>query len=280
MAKECKNMAIKFVTGYSGCGGSTVCILEHCKLLDSAGFDVFFYGEQDWHLPRYKNSRRLCDFSANPEDIVIYHYIHADHKPKCHKFFLFLQETNLYDLRTIDRSLPNTFFRPNISFFDEILFVSESQKAWHGFLEGRIVPNFIHHLVDKSAHNPPCQNIAGVVGHVHPIKNSHISIQKALENGASKVNIYGPVYSPYFDKEIRPLLSDRVVYKGHYEPERRMEMYNEFDVLYHFGEYESACLVLGECRILEKKVVKCEALKDYTICTKQEILEIWKSIIE
>jgi len=280
MAKECKNMAIKFVTGYSGCGGSTVCLLEHCKLLDSAGFDVFFYGDQDWHLTRYRNSRRMSEFSVSSEDVIIYHYIHADHRPNCSKFLLFLQETSLYDLRTVDRSLPNTFLRPNVSFFDEILFVSESHRSWHGFQEGRIVPNFISHLVDKSAHRPPDQNIAGVVGHVHPIKNSHVSIQRALEDGVSMVKIYGPAYPPYFDQEIRPLLSDRVIYMGHYEPERRMEMYNEFDVLYHFGEYESACLVLGECRIIGKSVVKCDALKDYDIRTEQEILQIWKSIID
>jgi len=261
-------MAIKFLTGYSGTGGSTICILEHCRLLDSVGFEAYFYGPQDWHLSRFKNSMRTIDFTLSDDDILIYHYVDANHRPNCFKFFLFLHETNLYDLR-----LKNT------TFFDNILFSSESQKAWHGREKGVIVPNVMSNLVDKKKNNPPNKNIAGVVGHVHPIKNTHVSIEKALQDKVSKVHIYGPMYLPYFEEKIKPLLSDKVEYKGEFEPERRMEIYNDFDILYHFGEYESACLVLGECRILQKKVVKCQSLIDYPIYTDQQIVEIWKKVL-
>jgi hypothetical protein len=209
-----------------------------------------------------------CDFKALPDDVVVYHYLDADRRPSCRKFFLFLHETNLYDLRLKD-----------VSFFDEVLFSSESQRAWHGANGGTIVPNVMDDLVCGSIHNPPNKNVAGVVGHVHPIKSTHVSILRALEDGMDRVHVYGPAYPPYFDEQIRPMLSERVVYKGFYEPERRMEIYNDFDVLYHFGEYESACLVLGECRILGKKVVKCGALMDYDFYSKEQILEIWKSLL-
>jgi len=263
-----RRMTVKFLTGYSGYGGSTICLLDHCKLLDSAGIDAHLYGPQDWHLSRYGKSMMSCDFKALPDDVVVYHYLDADRRPSCRKFFLFLHETNLYDLRLKD-----------VSFFDEVLFSSESQRAWHGANGGTIVPNVMDDLVCGSIHNPPNKNVAGVVGHVHPIKSTHVSILRALEDGMDRVHVYGPAYPPYFDEQIRPMLSERVVYKGFYEPERRMEIYNDFDVLYHFGEYESACLVLGECRILGKKVVKCGALMDYDFYSKEQILEIWKSLL-
>lgn len=262
-------MAVKFFTGYSGYGGSTICLIDHCKLLDSCGFDVELYGPNDWHFRRYRKSYKSSEFKPNQEDIVIYHYVDLSQRPSCSKCMIFLHETNLYDLRTKD-----------ISFFDEVLFASESQREWHGFAGGVVVPNVMEDLVDVANHKPPNRNIAGVVGHVHPIKSTHVSVLKALEDGMERVHIYGPAYPPYFEEQIVPLLSDKVIYKGFYEPENRMEIYNSFDVLYHFGEYESACLVLGECRILKKKVVKCDALKDYPFYDKKQITQIWNQILK
>lgn len=260
---------IKFVTGFSGFGGSTIMILQHCDLLLNSGISVEFYGPEDWHLDKFQGSRLISEFRASRDDVVIFHYFQPEIRPKCKKVFLYTQETNLFELKG-----------RNLSCFDQILFVSEQQRKYHEFDFGTIVPNRISGLVDPLRNNPPRQNIAAVIGHVHPIKNTHISIENALKDNVSKIIIYGMLSIPYFEEKIKPFLSEKVVYGGLVPLELKMEMYNSFDVLYHFAEHESACITWAEAHVLGKKIVKSEKLYEYPILSDFEILEIWKSIIK
>jgi hypothetical protein len=260
---------IKFVTGFSGFGGSTVMIIQHAKLLQEKGYEVEIYGAEDWHMDKFSGSKKLKDLSYSEDDIILFHYYTPNFKIKCKKCFLYLQETNLFDLREKDLSL-----------FDEVLFVSEGQMNYHGFEKGRILPNRINGLVDLSKNKPPGQNIAGIIGHIHPIKQPHVAIKKALEDNVSKIFLYGIICLPYFEKEIQPFLSEKVVYGGAIPLESKMEMYNSFDILYHFGEFESACLAWAEAHVLGKKIVKSEKLYEYPILDDHEVLEVWKTIIE
>lgn len=260
---------IKFVTGFSGFGGSTIMILQHAKLLQENGFQVEIYGSEDWHLDKFSGSKFIKDFHSNENDIVLFHYYVPPVRPKCKKCFLYVQETNLFNLK-----------EKNLSIFDDILFVSQSQMNYHGYNEGFILHNRINGLVDLSKNEPPKKNIAGIVGHVHPIKQPHIALKKALEDKVSKILIYGLLSPPYFDKEIKPFLSDSVIYGGLVPLESKMEMYNSFDVLYHFGEFESACVSWAEAKVLGKKIVKSEHLYKYPILNDNEVFEVWKAIIK
>jgi hypothetical protein len=255
---------IKFITGFSCFGGSTIALIEHCKLLDSIGFDVEFYGECDWHISQYNKSKLLKDLKIDQNDILIYHYKELSDRPCCKLCLLYIHERTLFDLKSRD-----------VSGFDAFIFLNEDHKNFHK-RDGFIIPNPILNLIDKSQNNPPNKNIAGVVGTIQSRKQQKISIIKALEDGCSKVLLFGDKENNYFEKEIRPLLGEKVEYKGFYDPSKRMEMYNQFDFLYHFSEDESASLTVGECELLKKPVFKSKNISSYKAITNFEIASMWR----
>jgi hypothetical protein len=150
---------------------------------------------------------------------------------------------------------------------------------YHG-VPGVVVPNPVRSMVDPDRHSPPGMNVAGVVGTIQSRKRQHVSIERALADGRSKVLLFGDFEKVYFDDFVRPLLSDRVVYMGMFDPEDRMDMYNSFDHLYMFSSEESASLTLGECRILGKQVFKSDEVSDYEMPEDPEIVLKWKSVFE
>jgi hypothetical protein len=257
------NQKIKFVTGFGSFGGSTVAILEHCKLLSENGFEVYLYAPGDWHMSRFSGSRPILDFQEESEDIVIFHHLQPKVRPKCRRSILYLHEKSLWSLEGRDL-LP----------FDSLAYVCEDQANFHGFT-GKVIPNPVRRMVDPTRHSPPRENIAGIVGTIQARKRQHISIKKALEDGRSKVLLFGDFESDYFMSEIEPLLSERVVHMGLVDPDDRMSMYNMFDCLYMFSAEESASLVLGECRLLDKEVVKSEEVRDYSMPDDHEIVSLW-----
>jgi len=257
---------VKFVSGFGGFGGSTIALMQHCSLLNSAGYESFIYSDDKWLLSRFELARRMSDFSVEEDDIIIHHLMEMGRRPKCKKVYLYMHEKTVWNLRS-----------KQFSGFDEILFVNENQMEWHG-VKGFVVPNPMSGLVDKSAHFPPNQNIAGVVGTIQPRKLQHRSVRRAIDDGMSKVLLFGDYNKEYFEGYIKPLLSDRVEYMGLYDPCRRMEMYNSFDKLYIDSSDESASLVLGECRILGKEVSKDERVPDYEMVSDEEVLDRWNNL--
>jgi hypothetical protein len=259
-------MKIKFITGFSCFGGSTLALLEHCKILDSAGYDVEFYGDCDWHLNLYKKSKLKKDLIIEPEDILVCHLLEMPERPKCKLALLYLHEQELFNLNS-----------RNISGYDKILFVCESQKEYHN-KEGIVIPNPVTNFVDPRLHSPPNKNIVGVVGTIQPRKQQHVSIQRALEDGFEQILLFGNKDEDYFRDFISPLLSENVKYMGLHDPEKRMEMYNQFDILYNFSLDESASLVLGECKILGKPVIKNNCICDFDIVSNETILAKWNLV--
>ena len=259
---------VKFVTGFGSFGGSTVAMIEHCRLLGENGFEVELYAEGEWHMSRFDGSRRICDLRIERDDILVFHHKDLEVRPKCKKCLLYLHEKSLWPLG-----------ERNLLPFDGLVYVSEDQKEFHG-RPGAVIPNPVRRMVDPGVHNPPGKNIAGIVGTIQSRKRQHLSIARALEDGRDQVLLFGDFEKSYFDKMIRPMLSDKVVHMGLVDPDRRMEMYSTFDCLYMFSEDESASLVLGECRILGKDVFKSDEVKDYEMVDDREIVSRWRDIFE
>jgi hypothetical protein len=257
---------VKFITGNGNFGGSTIALIEHCRLLNDRGYDSGIYSFEDWVVSKYDRARPMSDLKVEEDDILVYHLLEQSKKPRCKKCYLYLHEKSLWNLKV----------RVTTG-FDNIVFVSESQREWHN-RDGVVIPNPMSHLVDPALHNPPGQNVAGIVGTIQPRKLQHLSIQQALLDGRSKVLLFGDYDKDYWEGYIRPLLSDRVVYRGLYEPERRMDMYSEFDVLYIHSSDESASLALGECRLLGKEVVKDDMVADYEVASDDEVFARWEAL--
>lgn len=257
---------VKFVSGFGGFGGSTIALMQHCSLLSSAGYESHMYSDDKWLLSRFEKARKMSEFVVEEDDIIVYHLLEMGRRPKCKKAYLYMHEKTVWNLRA-----------KQFSGFDEILFVNQGQMDWHG-VKGFVIPNPMSGLVDKSDHSPPGQNVAGIVGTIQPRKLQHRSVKRALDDGRSKVLLFGDYNKEYFEGYIKPLLSDRVEYMGLYDPSRRMEMYNSFDVLYMDSSDESASLVLGECKILEKEVSKDDRVQDYEIASDGEVLDRWVSL--
>lgn len=259
---------VKFVTGFGSFGGSTVALLEHCRLLRENGFDARLYAPGDWHMGRFDGSAQMSDFSPEKEDIVVFHHVDLKVRPKCRRSLLYLHEKSLWPLEG-----------RNLLPFDSVVYVCESQKRHHG-VPGFVVPNPVSRMVDPGLHRPPGGNVAGVVGTIQSRKRQHISIERALADGRSRVLLFGDFEEGYFNSHIKPLLSDRVVHMGLVDPDDRMSMYNSFDHLYMFSSDESASLVLGECRLLGKSVFKSDEVSDYEMPADEEIVERWKVVFE
>jgi hypothetical protein len=257
---------VKFITGNGNFGGSVIALIEHCRLLNANGYDAELYSFEDWCLSKYDRARKMSELKVEEDDILVYHLLEQSKKPRCKKCYLYMHEKSLWNLKV----------RVTTG-FDNIIFVSESQKNWHA-RDGVVIPNPMLHLVDTSLHRPPDQNVAGIVGTIQPRKLQHLSIQQALLDGRSKVLLFGDYDENYWEGYIKPLLSDKVVYRGLYEPERRMDMYSEFDVLYIHSSDESASLTLGECRMLGKEVVKDDMVAEYDVVSDEEVLARWESL--
>jgi hypothetical protein len=257
---------IKFITGFGSFGGSTIALLEHCKLLSENGFDTYLFAPGEWHMGRFSGCRKIEDLSIESDDIVIFHHLSPEVRPRCKKSILYLHEKSLWNIKDRDL-LP----------FDSIAYVSEDQAFFHGVL-GAVVPNPVKRMVDLSDHHPPCLNVAGIVGTIQQRKNQHLSIKKALDDERDKILLFGDFEEHYFRSEIQPLLSDKVQYLGLIDPDKRMDMYNMFDVLYMFSSEEAASLVLGECRVLGKHVVKSDEVVDYEILDDENIISRWVEV--
>lgn len=252
---------IKFILGFSDFGGSTLAIVSQAELLKKE-FDVEMYGDAGYFHENYENVKFTSDLKIEPDDILIFHCIDKDERPNCKKCFLYVHEKSIFQLKS-----------RQIKGYDNFIFVHENQKIYHGF-DGHIIPNRIKHSLDLKKYHPPNNNIAGIVGTVQSRKNTHISISKALENNCRKVLLFGNKEDGYFERFVEPMLSDQVIYKGLFLD--KMEMYNQFDDLYFFSNEECASLVIGECKVLGKRVFKSEHVDDFDVLDDDQILEKWK----
>lgn len=224
---------IKILSGWSEPGGSTVAHINLCNLFNSKGLDCTFYGPHDWHLDKCR-SGHLKDVSIVPTDSIICHFLKLDKNLfKAKKYIFSCHETNIFSFK--EHGLPGC---------DLIHFVSESQKKWQNVsVPSVVIPNVLSKL-DKA---PLGTKAAGVIGSIDSHKQTHLSIQRAWDDGYSTVYLFGKISQPvYFENTIFPLLqTGRAFYKGHLNS--KQEMYNMVDAVYHSSKRETFNFVKAEC---------------------------------
>ena len=167
----------------------------------------------------------------------------------------------------------------DLSQYDVIHYVSDWQRQWHGVNHNYIV---IPAIIEKIEWKDPKNNIAGVIGSIDAHKQPHLSIERALADGFSKVKLFGNVTHPeYFDREIKPYVdSGKVEMMGYVE---KSQAYNQVSKVYSSSLRECLPLIQGECFFagIPFAGLDCNmrSESDYDF-DNQEILKKWKTILK
>ena len=163
----------------------------------------------------------------NKEDVLIVHFKNNFiQRPPIKGFFLSCHEQDIFPLQEIKYDI-----------FDKIHFVSEHQRKFHNIDHPFfVIPNI---LDDLKPNKKLTEKIGGIIGSIDKNKQVHLSIEKALKDGCTKVYIYGLITDPwYWQKIVAPLVDGtKVVYKG-YE-ENKQKMYDSITDVYQDSKLET-----------------------------------------
>ena len=258
---------IKIITGWSNPGGSTVAHINLCNLFNQNGMDCILYGPHDWHLDKCR-ADKIDNGRIDKDDIIISHYIAIPKSVKSRKHIFSCHETNLCPI--------NGNF--NLSNFNLIHYVSNSQKNWHKVnYPYVIIPNVID---DLKPNKKPSLGIAGVIGSIDPHKRTHLSIEGAILDGYLNIYLYGAIGDEnYFKTKILPYVTTgRVIYKGHENDKQKM--YDSINTVYHSSVRETFNYIKVECDktgTIYRGLDSANTDAEYK--SKEEILELWKAIL-
>jgi len=232
---------IKILTGYSNIGGSTTAFINLTNALNKIGYPTIFYGPQDYHIKKCRYGRSIRDYQEQSNDRLIVHFGDFKSRPLWAKrVILCSHEKELYHVNDQE------------CFWDECIFLNQEHRKYHSEYTGRyrIIPNLRQKIkkVEKSLEAKKC---AGVIGSIDENKQTHISIQRALDDGYEKVYLFGKTSNKntnYFQKFVKPLLENyknQVIYKEFLED--KSEMYAMIDAAYLSSKSEVAPLVRDQC---------------------------------
>jgi len=266
-----QNKKVNIVTGYSNPGGSTIAFIRLTNLLNENGYDATLYGPHSWHLDKC-NGKDLKDFATDANSVLLSHYVRISHDMVCKKHILACHETNVFDLREGAKE------KINLDTYDEIVFVSESQKEWQGNPNGSIViPNIIDDIKPiKSKMDPP---VAAVIGSIDSHKQTHVSIKRAKDDGFEHIDIFGDMTEPlYFHTKVQPLLSRNVRFLGFCED--KQAMYEGLTAVYHSSLRETFNFIKFECEKAEVEYCPLESSDSGAgMWDNNKILEAWKTVL-
>jgi hypothetical protein len=252
---------IKLVSGWSNPGGSTEHHIKLTNLLNANGYECTFYGPHPWHMNKCKGAL-LNDCKITVHDTVISHFLMVNTR-NLKKHILSCHESNLFPLK----DLP-------LEGYDVIQFVSQRQKEYHSINHPNVI---IPPIVDRITWKAPETKTAGVIGSIDSHKQTHLSVQKALDDGYKRVRLYGIISDlQYFNQFIEPLLKYNVTLENHCND--KTIMYNTLDAVYHNSKYETYGLVEAECKLAGIPYIGAEYNPE--VIETEEILGRWKTILQ
>jgi hypothetical protein len=203
----------------------------------------------------------------DPEDIVITHFLKLPENFKVKKHVLSCHETNLFPLKDMD-----------LSRYHSIHYVSEWQRQWHGVEHPyKVIPA----MIDKVEWKDPNNKTAGVVGSIDAHKRTHMSIERALQDGYSAVKLFGVVTDPvYYSNNVEKYVSSgEAKLMGFMD---KMEMYNQVCKVYSSSKRECLPLIQGECLYanipFEGLECNMRSESDYEF-DDSKILSMWEDLL-
>jgi hypothetical protein len=266
-ALELNPKKVKIISGHSEKGGSTTSFIRLTNALNLAGVDTIFYGPHSWHIDKCR-SGFLKDVTFEEDDIVIAHFLNLQNRPNVKKIILSLHEKNLFEISKISK------------FWDEVIFLNEKHREYHHGYNGefQIIPNLTEPLVPKEKLN--IDDVAGIIGTIDQNKQTHVSIQRAIKDGCSKIILFGTItQQDYFEREVKPLLSEKVIHYGYLE--NKQLMYDMVGRVYLSSISEVAPLVRKECELTNTKFFGNNSTNyDNSNLKNEEIIDKWIQIIQ
>jgi hypothetical protein len=259
---------VKIVSGYSGKGGSTTAFINLTNFMNENGIDCTFYGPDIWHLDKCK-SDVTSNLKFQPTDKIISHFIRLQERPNVDKIVLSSHEKWWFQVGNLPR------------FFDEVIFLHEDHKNYHSEYDGKfsIIPNLKENLMSGNKEHD-VEFIAGVIGSIEARKQTHISIQRALDDGCEKVLIFGEIMDQkYYKNFMEELLKNPKVELVGYSTDKQ-SMYDRIGRVYHSSVGEVACLVKDECYLTNTKFFGNEETENIVSeLSNIDIINLWKKVL-
>jgi len=257
---------IKILSGWSNPGGSTTSFINLCNLFSKNGLDCTFYGPHTFPLNQC-NFNLMDNCAVNEEgEVLITHFLKLPERPEASKkVILACHEKDVYKVKDV---------KP---FWDEIVYVSNSQMFWQG-VPGIVIPNVITPLIKSEVSS---EKIAGVIGSIDRNKNTHVSIQRALDDGFKKVHLYGLVTDQDYYREhvVKYVNNGQASIQGY--KVNPQEMYDSLSDVYHSSLSETFNLIKGECELTGTNyhgLDSAESGAEYW--DNDKILKAWKELIK
>ena len=114
---------------------------------------------------------------------------------------------------------------------------------------------------------------------LHILRQTHISIQRALNDECEKVYLFGEPNTEYFNQYVKPLCNDNVIVKGFMDDKQKM--YDMIGKVYSSSISEVASLVKDECILTGTEFVGTNSTSHENIYWGNEkIINEWKRIFK
>lgn len=263
-----KTQKVKILTGFSERGGSTTALINLTNLFNENGIDCTFYGPHSWHLDKCK-SDLISNLKLDPSDKVITHAVRPETRLPVDTVILASHEKWWFPVGKIPQH------------WDKVIFLHENHREYHEDYHGEydIIPNLKEPLVSNTK-KENVDLIAGVIGTIEDRKQTHKSIERALEDGCEKVILFGKIGDEnYYNDLVKDLLNDPRVEMSGYQTDKQ-SMYDSIGRVYHSSKGEVACLVKDECYLTNTKFYgNKETNHEVSPLTNNEILEKWKQVL-
>ncbi len=258
---------IKIISGYTNQGGSTVALINLTNALNDAGYETIFYGPHNWHLSKCK-SDNINKVVFNKDDKLITHFITFNRRLPVSKTILTCHEKWWFKVGKI------------YQYWDTLVFLHEEHRNYHSDYKGdyEIIPNLKENLIKKDKSH--LDKVAGIIGSIEDRKKTHLSIERAINDGCEKIYLFGKIMdNNYYENIIKPLLNDKVEYKGF--SDNKQMIYDMIGRVYHSSIGEVASLVKDECYLTGTKFFgNDETDNEISTLSNQEIINKWIEILE
>jgi len=247
------NYDVAIFTGWSQMGGSTESYINLTNALNVEGINTVLVGPHAWHLDKCKGLQLTKEIGYTAKN-VIWHFLPYQVDGK-----LFKNATHILSCHETELNPVFEKYRDPIydGVFDYLHFVSDHQLDYQcenadydAKGEMVVIPNLLDPKLVKRRKQPKGK-VGAVIGSVDRNKNTHVSIQKALDDGCKSVKVFGSVNGhEYYKEHVEVLFKDpRVSYKGIVDDKNTM--YSDITDVYHYSLKESWGYIDAECSFLD-----------------------------